>query len=103
HALSATARLEFVSPHRTQPSTVAVLWMADSCVLGSKSHSHVVCRRWTREVILYAGAEPDGLRCRVDGGPLVIDGVAHDRDGPIGPKSRVEGDGFSFRFEPITM
>ncbi|MEN6407940.1 MAG: FHA domain-containing protein, partial [Thermoguttaceae bacterium] len=47
HALSATARLEFVSPHRTQPSTDAVLWMADSCVLGPKSHSHVVCRRWT--------------------------------------------------------
>ncbi|MCE5303655.1 MAG: hypothetical protein LLF97_11175 [Planctomycetaceae bacterium] len=103
HALSATARLEFVSAHRTQPLTDAVLWMADACVLGPKPHSHVVCRRWTREVILYANAGSDGLRCRVDGGPLAIDGVAHAGDGPVAPNSRVEGDGFSFRFEPITM
>ncbi len=34
HPLSATARLDFVSRHRTQPSTDAVLLMADACVLG---------------------------------------------------------------------
>src|SRR3989304_428365 len=50
HALSATARLDFVSRHRTQPSADAVLLMADSCILGPKQHSHVICRRWQREV-----------------------------------------------------
>jgi hypothetical protein len=34
HPLSATARLDFVSNHRTQPSAAAVLLMADTCVLG---------------------------------------------------------------------
>ena len=33
-AVSATARLDFVSHHRTQPSAAAVLLMADTCVLG---------------------------------------------------------------------
>ena len=47
HPLSATARLDFVSRHRTQPSTDSVLLMADACVLGPKPHSHVVCRDWT--------------------------------------------------------
>ena len=39
HPLSATARLDFVSRHRTQPSADAVLLMADTCVLGPKRHA----------------------------------------------------------------
>ena len=42
HALSATARLDFESHHRTQPSADGVLLMGDTCVLGPKPHSHVV-------------------------------------------------------------
>jgi hypothetical protein len=52
-ALSATARLEFLSRHRTHPSTDAVLLMADACVLGPKPHSHVLCRDWPQEVVIY--------------------------------------------------
>ena len=44
HPLSATARLEFLSRHRTQPSTDGVLLMAESCILGRSSSSHVVAR-----------------------------------------------------------
>ena len=62
HALSGTVRLDFLSRHRTQPSADAVLWMADTCILGPKRHSHVVCRDWTREVMLYRDA--DELYCR---------------------------------------
>ena len=53
HPLSGTARLDFLSRHRTQPSADAVLLMADPCILGPQPHSHVVCRDWTREVVLY--------------------------------------------------
>lgn len=72
HALSATARLEFDSPHRTQPSVDGLLLMADSCVLGPKPHSHVVCRDWPDEVVLYR--HENDLYCR---SPLwlEIDGV----------------------------
>ncbi len=53
HPLSATARLEFVSRHRTQPSTDAVLLMAESCILGRSSSSHVVAPGWQDEVVLF--------------------------------------------------
>ena len=98
HALSGTARLDFLSRHRTQPSADAVLWMADSCILGPKPHSHVVCRNWTREVILYRDGQE--LFCRTSG-PLEIDGVACEGRGRITRNSRVQGDGFSFNLEAI--
>lgn len=98
HALSGTVRFEFVSRHRTQPSTDAVLWMADSCILGPKRHSHVVCRNWTREVILYRDQQE--LYCRTSG-VWEIDGVACQGRGRITENSRVQGDGFSFNLEAI--
>ena len=44
HVLSASARLEMVSRHRTQPHVDGILLMAESCVLGPKWQNHVVCR-----------------------------------------------------------
>jgi len=52
HALSATARLDFLSHHRTQPSADAVLLMADTLILGPNPRSHVVCPEWPQEVVL---------------------------------------------------
>lgn len=98
HPLSTTARLDFLSRHRTQPPSDAILLMADSCVLGPRLHSHVVCRDWTREVILFRHDER--LFCRT-AGPITIDGVACQDRGPLGPDSHVSGDGFSFTLEPI--
>ena len=63
HPLSLTARLDFLSRHRTQPPADAVLLLADSCVLGPKPHSHIVCRDWTREVILFRHEEKLYLPC----------------------------------------
>jgi hypothetical protein len=100
HALSGTVRLDFLSRHRTQPSADAVLWMADTCILGPKQHSHIVCRNWTREVVLYR--DFDALYCRGDD-RLEIDGVARTGRGPITRNSRVEGEGFSFNLEAITI
>jgi len=98
HALSATARLEFASPHRTHPPADGVLLMASTCVLGPNGQSHVVCRSWPREVVLHRNEEK--LFCRT-AGPMDIDGVAcHDR-GPLTLHSRVSGQGFSFSLEPI--
>jgi hypothetical protein len=96
HALSGTARLDFVSRHRTQPSTDAVLWMADCCVLGPKQRSHVVCRKWTREVMLCR--EENGLVCRT-AGTFEIDGTTYRECGPISHRSHVRGEGFSFNLE----
>ena len=97
HALSATARLDFVSRHRPQPSVDAVLLMADSCVLGPKPYSHVLCREWPREVVLYR--HDDQLFCR-SRGPMEIDGLKAEQRGPVTRKSRVVvGERFTFSLE----
>jgi hypothetical protein len=71
HSLSASARLEFLSRHRTIPSADGVLLMADSLILGPQPHCHVICREWPAEVVLFK--RPDGLGCRSTA-PLLIDG-----------------------------
>jgi hypothetical protein len=98
HPLSATARLDFVSPHRTQPSSDGVLLMADVCVLGPKAHSHVVCRNWSREVMLFRHGEQ--LYCRTPG-RFEIDGLACRDRGRLTWDSRVTGEGFSLKLETM--
>jgi hypothetical protein len=100
HALSATARLDFLSHHRTQPSADAVLLMAESCILGPSPHSHVVCRDWPQQVILYR--HEDQLHCRVQGG-VEIDGVYYADRGPPRRDSHIAGEGFSLSLEPINV
>jgi len=98
HALSTTARLEFVTGHRTQPSSDAVLLMAETCVLGPSGHSHVVCHNWPNEVVVFR--RHGELFCRTPG-TMEIDGVETRRRGLITQSSRVQGDRFSFSLESI--
>lgn len=98
HPLSATATLEFVSHHQTQPSVDAVVLMAEACVLGPQKNSHVVCPDWAGEVVLYR--QSGRIYCRADG-PLEIDGVTHPGRGPLAPNSRVVGPWFSLSVEAI--
>ncbi len=101
HALSATARLLLTSPHRTEPRADAVLLMADSCVLGPKSHCHIECRGWGGDVVLFRKGE--GLAVRASE-PISIDGVevvevAGPADLPLG--SRLEGESFALSLEQV--
>lgn len=98
HSLSATARLEFASFHRTQPACDAVLLMAESCVLGPQPHSHIVCRNWRHEVLLYR--HRGQLYCRSDG-QLSIDGAQLTQRGRLTFDSHVHGPGLSFSLEPL--
>jgi hypothetical protein len=96
HALSATARLEFVSHHRTQPAADAILLMGETCVLGPGASSHVVCRDWPHDVIIY---RHDGqLHVRGEG-TLEIDGAPHEGRGPVAMGSQVIGADFSLSLE----
>jgi hypothetical protein len=92
HALSATARLDFASHHRTQPSVDGILLMADACVLGPKAHSHVVCPAWPDEVVLFRHEQ--GLYCRA-AGEFEINGVRCRGRGRLAAESRVSGEGWS--------
>ena len=98
HPLSQSARLDFVSRHRTHPAADAVLLLADSCVMGPRPHSHVVCRDWKREVILFRYEEK--MYCHA-AGRFEIDGVAFKNRGPLHANARVAGDGFSFSLDAV--
>jgi hypothetical protein len=89
HPLSASARLDVVSNHRTQPSSAGVLLMAETCVLGPSPKSHVVCRNWGTDVVLFQ--QGDDLYCRVKLGQA----------GKIVPGKPVTGEGFSFSLESL--
>jgi hypothetical protein len=99
HALSATARLDIESNHKTQPSADAVLLMADSCVLGPNRHCHVRCRNWQQDAILYRQGER--LFCR-SVKPLSVDGDPANSSTQIAPGARVEGEDFSFTLEEVS-
>jgi hypothetical protein len=98
HALSATARLDPVSGHRTQPYADGVLLMAESCVLGPKWQNHVVCRDWSSDVVLYR--HDDELFCR-SVAPIEIDGQLCEGRGRLGGNSRVVGSDFSLCLEEL--
>jgi len=98
HVLSATARLDFLSRHHTQPSVDAVLLLADSCVLGPRPHSHVVCRQWQDDVVLYRNG--DQLYC-CTAAAVEIDGVRCRDRTKIGRNSRIVGDQFSLSLEAM--
>ena len=94
--LSATARLDFESHHKTQPSADAVLLMAESCVLGPSQHCHVRCRDWQQDVVLYR--QGDQVACR-SAAALAVDGEPRSGAIEMQPGARVEGENFSFTWE----
>jgi hypothetical protein len=97
HPLSQTARLEYVSFHRTQPATDGIVLLADSCILGPSAACHIVCPRWTHEVVVYRLG--DKFACRSASG-LKIDGIEHKQRGPLAERSQAAGADWSFSIEP---
>ena len=98
HALSATARLVFGSRHNTQPASDGVMLMGESLVLGPQEHNHIVCREWTRDVILFRRG--DQLWCRAQGS-IDVDGERFEGEARLGPNSRIEGDEFAVSLEML--
>jgi hypothetical protein len=98
HPLSASARLDFISRHRTTVAVSGILLMAESCVLGPRPQSHIVCREWSGELILFR--QGNGLACRATQ-PVEIDGQLYEGRGPLTPNSRVSGSDFSLSLEEI--
>jgi len=98
HALSATARLDLVSRHPAQPAADAILLMAQSCILGPRPQSHVICRQWTHEVALF---RQDGqIYCKA-AQPIEIDGKLCTGRGTMITNSRVAGSDFALSLEEL--
>ena len=98
HALSATGVLTIESHHKTDPAVDRILLMSESCVFGSKSHSHVYCRNWPEDFVLYRRG--DDLHFR-SSAKVEVDGVETGSGGLIPGTSRIECDYFSMSFEEI--
>jgi hypothetical protein len=98
HALSASARLDLISRHRTRPYADSILLMAESCVLGPRWQNHVVCPDWEADVVLYR--QDDELYCRAMDA-IEIDGELCDGRGRLNSNSHVTGSDFSMSLEEL--
>ncbi|MFO7901980.1 MAG: FHA domain-containing protein [Planctomycetota bacterium] len=98
HALSASARLDFASRHRTSPRADGILLMAESCVLGPQRRNHVICRDWENDVVLY---RRDGELCCRAVDSIEIDGQRCDGRATLAPNSHVSGSDFSMSLEAL--
>jgi hypothetical protein len=98
HPLSATARLEFLSRHRTQPLVDGVLLVAESVILGPNPRAHIVCPDWSRDLVLYR--REGQWRCR---GPEVfeVDGHPARHEAALGPTSRIVLGDAALSLEPV--
>jgi hypothetical protein len=72
--------------------------MADSIVLGPGRHSHVCCRDWKGDVVIFRQGEQ--LHCRSDR-PLSINGESPRGAAELLSGARVEGDEFAFTWEKM--
>ena len=90
HALSGSAVLEVESHHKADPAVDAVILMAGNCIFGPGANSHVVCRGWNADLVLFRRGE--NLLCRAPGG-----GETEISDG-----LRLEGEDFSLSIEELS-
>ena len=98
HPLSMTARLDITSRHQTQPSSDAILLMADTCLLGPDTNCHVGCPDWTEKVVLFRRS--GDLFCKTSG-EMELDGKPVQGQIQIGPGMQVSGPRFSFFLEKL--
>jgi pSer/pThr/pTyr-binding forkhead associated (FHA) protein len=96
--LSATAILQFVSHHRTRPKVDAIVLMAQTCIFGPTSSSHVVCRNLESDLILYRDGK--NFACRANG-VMEIDGNPQTGRGQVEPTSRIAFGQFALSLEPV--
>ncbi len=98
HALSATAVLTVESHHKTEPAVDGIVLMADSCIVGPQLHSHIGCRGWKDELLVFRRGDDLHLRSTAE---LEIDGEACGCESVIAGNCRVEGESFALSFEEI--
>jgi hypothetical protein len=98
HALSNTAVLENLSHHRTEPAVNGIVLMSESCILGPQPHSHVRCRGWEHDLVLFRrGGE---LMCRTHA-PIEVDGQTCVGQAAVSGDCRIESEEFALSLEEI--
>jgi len=98
HALSATAVLTLESHHKTEPAVDGIVLMSESCILGPQSQSHIRCRDWDDDFVLFRRG--DDLQFRTSAS-VEVDGEATEPGASITGNCRIEGENFALSFEEI--
>lgn len=97
-AVSGTARLELISRHRLPLSIDGVLLMADACLMGDNTGTHVMVHGLTRPLALVKAGEGLAVQCA---GPFEIDGQPCKGRAPLTVKSTVTADEVRLKLEPV--
>ena len=100
HPLSKSARLEFVSRHRTIPWSDAVLVASQSVILGPNRDNHVFCPTWRFDLILF---ERKGKWFCRGKEAFEIDGKRVEKEGELSFDSRIVGEDYSLKLEPVLI
>lgn len=95
-ALSATARLDFLSDHRLAQSVDGIVLMDDNCLLGPGIENHICCPEWPESVVLFRKA--DELWCK-SRGDLFVDGKLVNQAAALYSGCVVTGLDLRFRIE----
>lgn len=96
--ISATARLEIVSRHRFPLAVEGVILLAETCIIGSSTQSHIISTRLKEPVVLFR--QGDQIGCRMAGAFTVDDQERLSR-APLTLQSRVQSPDLSFSLEPL--
>jgi len=95
-ALSASARLDFVSDHRPTQSCDGIILMENTCLLGPGSDNHAQCHDWSESVVLFR--KGDELWCK-SRGDIFVDGTLVKEAAALRPGAVVTGLDMRFRLE----
>ena len=98
HPLSSSARLDYVSTHRTVPWSDAILLMADTLIIGPHRDNHVYCPGWKNDLILFRRQGQLFVRSENN---LIVDDRRAGNVSQIQPESSITGADFSIKLEPI--
>ncbi len=97
--LGCSARLEFVSRHRTQPWSDAVLLLGDALLLGPDRSHHVYCPRWKQKMVVF---HRDGKVWLRTPGQAEVNGQVVSGDIELNDGVRVTGDEYSISCEGVS-
>jgi hypothetical protein len=95
-ALTGTARLNFESSHRPNPSLVGIILVAGTCIIGPGLDSHITSRPESERVLLTQRST--GFWCQADGG-VSVDGVDFGTESPCEAGKVYSGQNWRFRLE----
>ena len=100
HPLSKSARLDFVSRHRTLPWSDGVILAAQSIILGPNPNNHIFCPNWKSNLVLFRRSEKWFAKCTLE---FCVDEQALANESEIQFDSRLHGDSFSLKLEPVFL